>query len=797
MQPSVKQKSNVFVRGSNAWKEGTPEESVKTTRDEVRRWINQITSAKKESEKWEEECKDAWREYQCETRKDNSYRAPVSWTSNAYSRYWSDTMVLLPAIYGECPRAIAKARFEQDAVARTGTIIAERLAAFLMEQSNFHRAMQKSALEYLHSSRATARPYVEAITTVRKQRVPLQEIEVENEDPEAPPTTALVDENYTPPPDDVPILTDEEGFPYYELDTEEEVSDSKFSFKSLHFDELVHSTGARDWDDIWWIAFKCTCTRKQAGERFGPIVKEIKSGADKDPEKLNEKKEDLFSYWELWDKRDRQVHWLHENYKEDYLDSQDDPYGLVDFFPCPRFMVVNERYNDVYPVPDFTQTRDQYEQLHLLARRINAVTKSIKGSIIYDGSVTGLAELFTEATDNQGVALADFGDLTSKGGLANVIQIPEYFRLAETLQTLIQVFTKTSEDTDQLRGISEVLRGTSDPSVSATAEKIKKAAANNRFSQRQKEMTRFVRDSLEALVDLALKVLEDHQIKEIVGFPYMDPEDQQRFDQALVVLRDDKSRLVRVDIETDALLAINAQEDKENSIELMDAFSKVAPALFQAVQQTPEMAAVGFKLMQVWLGNFRYGKNAEDELKQAFDQIYQKIQNPPPPPEPQPDPKLIKIQSDERIAMLEMQLKGQIEAASNQIDQMRLQIESFIAQSSAGLGQRKQNWQEQVDVQKMNLSAAETNLIISERMTEEARLSREQEIEVARLNKELNEPVQQPQVQAPQAPPVIINVQGGQPGEVVPIPIPQEPQVVAVPQPVPVPVNPLGGGIIG
>lgn len=694
------------------------EKAANTDADKVRLILNAISKSRDESKPWETECRDAWREFQAENN-DGVYRKLVPWTCNSYPRYWSDTMVMLPALYNSQPTVVARRRFDNDPISRTGSIILERFATYLIDACPFNSAMSMCALEYLNSSKATCRVFYKCEYVKRKVRVPLYEVMGE----EGP---ILLDKNNNPLPEGAIVDTDEAGAPYFEKEgEEEEIENPYIHVEPLHFDELLISSGARRPSDVWARAYKVTITRKYAAELFGAddiknLISDTQNSSTEDltAEDSNLKpSKELFTYWEFWDGRERKVYYVHEMLKTKFLTNKlnpdnEDPYGLRDFFPSPQEMMTNQRYSDLYPVPDYTQTRDLYENLHVSVKRMNRTVKSIKACAIYDGSSNELEEFFSEITDGQAIKMGNFKDLMKNGGLEQLIQIPDYSKLAMVLQQQMQTFQQQKQDLDEIRGISDIIRGTSEPTTSATAERIKKSMASNKFSLRQKEVARFVRDTVEMMCDLGLKeeLFTDEQIKEIVGFRYLDADDQANFDAAMKMLRDDKSRLISIDIETDSIISMNEQEDIEAASQMSSAISQYMKEFIPAIQADPTMAPLLIKIIQLTLSKFRQGKQVQGEMDQFFKDLQDAAKNPPPPPPPPPDYEAMKIESNERIQMEKLRLEYTKRGDAVQKDMVEAQKGAAEFQASRADAVTKQNIEAAKITQDANEASINANL---------------------------------------------------------------------------------------
>ena len=666
---------------SNNWKT-EEEKSAKSNSEKVRLLLKHISDSQTEARDWTSEVKEAWREFQAQNT-DGKYRKLNFYKLNSYNRYWADTMTILPSIYCSPPKTVARRRFDKDLDAKTASIIMDRFAKWILDSQPIGKQYTSSALEYLNASRATGRVFYCHDIQTRKERAYVTEVIPEptqqyNEQgfpippSEAqPPAPIYLDTEGKELPEGTLILEDEAGELYYEKDVEEKTVNPRVTFKALHFDQWGISPGARDFTEVWFQWFKFTITRKEAYEIFGDVVEKVPSSvADESKETNLKSSKELFTYYEFWNKSEKRVYFIHELYKDDFLKEEKDLYELENFFPTPSPLMTNERYDNCYPTPDYTLTRDVYEQLHILAKRINRVTKAIKGVMVYDGSISALDSLFTELLDEEGIAVANFKDLMGQGGLDVLVQLPPYERMAAVLNILTQAFATQKADLDELRGISDIIRGQSDPITSATAEKIKKQMSTNRNSVRQKEMVRYVRDSIEMMVDLGFKTFSDEQIKEIVGYNFMDDEDKKRFDPALVICRNDKSRMVRMDIETDSLTAVEDQDNKEAAAEMMNAVGAYVQQTIAAVEQNQSSAPIMFKLLELAISQFDFSKNAVDELNEMFQTIQDKLKNPPEQAPPPPDPKLLQIESNERIRIAELQTKKEHDIAVYQANQV-------------------------------------------------------------------------------------------------------------------------------
>lgn len=650
-------------------------------------WLQQVTEvSKQEAQSWSDECRSAWREYQGQ-KVDGTWRPTRLWWAEVYPRYWSDTELMLPALYSRTPKAVSRRKFDApDPNAKVATIINDRSAAWLMQTSGFDDTMEASALGFLNTNRQTCRLFYEEKISSRRKKVYVTQAIGENEEP----IFLDPEENLVPP--EVPILNDEQGL-YFESEEEEQIKRPRIITKPIQFDKIRISPGARNPNEIWWIAYEITITKKDAAKLFGDKIKNIQnptpsqvSSSDWDNDNRVRRTSDLFTYWEVWNSRDKQIYWLHEQYKKGFLKKESDIYHLQNFFPSPKFMLDNMRYDSCYPAPDYTQCKDAYEQMHILYKRINLATRVLKACILFDGSESDLANFFRELSDNQGIGVSKWAEDQAQGGFANKIFIPDYTPIVNVLNQLRIAFDSQKIAIDELRGITDLVRGASEPETSATAEKIKDRRSSLRFAKKKKAMLKFAVETLQMMLDLYYKTFDEEYIKEIVGFKLMTPEDQARFPAALEILRNDEEREIRIDIQTDSMVLFEDMDRKEESLQLMQTVGKF---IDDTAKANPAIMPALVVLLGKVIRSMDDTQDAEDPVMQAFAKISQDMSQPPQPPQPNPD-LMAQLQAQQQIKMFEIESKERLEMAklgqASARDNANLQIESFKATTNAEQG---------------------------------------------------------------------------------------------------------------
>lgn len=146
-----------------------------------------------------------------------------------------------------------------------------------------------------------------------------------------------------------------------------------------------------------------------------------------------------------------------------------------------------------------------------------------------------------------------------------------------------------------------------------------------------------------------------------------------RIASAINLLRSDKLRGFRVEIETDSTIYGDSQQEKADRIEFLKVVGPFMQQASQIVMQTPQAAPVIASMIGFVVRGFKVGRDLEAKIDDLADQMekiaQQATANPQAPP---PNPVMVKAQADQAKAASELQ-RTQIET---QGEQNRQQLEN-------------------------------------------------------------------------------------------------------------------------
>jgi hypothetical protein len=421
-----------------------------------------------------------------------------------------------------------------------------------------------------------------------------------------------------------------------------DVEYEKTGIDYVYWKDFRHSRG-RVWNEVWWVS-RCAWMDKAAfTKRFPDIAKTGKVSFNQSNSTSKTEKQDIDSnqvcVWEVWDKRAKQVIWFCDEYEDDVLEAKDDILKLEGFFPCPRPLRAVTTNRTALPRPFFSQYQKQAEELNDITHRIRLLTDGLRLVAIYDASQDKLAHLFS-GRGNKVIAVDNWAMMAEKGGIKGTI---DFFPIQEIANVLLQLYQARQEiknEIYEITGWSDIIRGVSKASETLGAQQIKSDWAGARIKKMQREIQRFIRDTLRIVGEIVSEHFQPETLMLITGLASdlqrAPPEIQQRmmqtFPAALKILKDEKQRCALIDIETDSTLVPDEANDKQERMEFV---GSVGAFLQQAVPAMTAYPPVGPLLLDIL--NFAVkGFRAARPLQDSFEQFTQKIKSGeiPPPQDP-------------------------------------------------------------------------------------------------------------------------------------------------------------------
>lgn len=469
---------------------------------------------------------------------------------------------------------------------------------------------------------------------------------------------------------------------------------------------------ARSWDKMPWVARRHLWTKKQVEDADLDVKDGIAFNHSTAPATIQDEQEVLkrAEIWEIWDKVERQRVYVSEGCDK-LLKVTPDPYKLKGFFPCAEPLKAVESTKNRIPIPHFTQYQDQADELDRLTDRLFRLTAFIKWAGAYDSAEGANAELKKLATADDGdwIPVKNWSQLSEKGGLPGVFQAIDIQVLAEVVERLEARRAILIQTIYEVTGISDIIRGATDPRETKGAQTLKAQFGSMRMQKMQKEVQRFVRDVMRIKSEIIAEHFSQEKIAEISqlnlptkaelmmqqqamamqaqqaaamaqqqppGMPGQAqppmpqpqapaPEQQAQgpaegneppvtWDDVMAVLRNDDRRAYKVDVETDQTVFQNAEEEKKSRIEFMEAFGAVMEKTMAALQVNPALLPLMRETVMFTIRAFKVGRVLEEAVEDTFAQLAQQLKEPRPNPEEQK----LKAELEKMRTELMVKIKG-------------------------------------------------------------------------------------------------------------------------------------------
>lgn len=654
-----------------------------------------------------------------------------------YNVLWSNVQTLKPALYGRTPKPEVDRRFkDQDDVGRLASMILERAVINSLDGSNFDAQMQAVVEDNLLPGRGVGRVlYIPHFGDEIPDDAANEGGLEETGESASVGNDGDISHNVsreTIPPRPREVVWEEARFQY-------------------EFWEDYREGPARKWNEVPWVRFRAYMTRQQLEDRFGPKGKNVNLDMSLTNEQVNptngrsgDSKGDPLpdvlkkaEIWEIWDKTNKQVLWMGPGSPEcGLLDQSDDPLELPGFFPNPDPLLATTTNDTRIPVPDYVEYQDQANELDKLTARIDILTRALKVSGVYAGAEKQtLQQLVDEGTENKLIPVDDWAQFAGdKGGVSNLIQWMPIQQVAETLIRLYDARDRVKQIIWEITGMSDIMRGASNASETATAQQIKVQFGTMRLNERQRDVARFARDSIRLVANVIAGHFSPQTLSLMTGLPELKPVPamppgpqmiydgqtgqptpspqmqqwqqiaipiiqankaaQQAFETACKLIKDDMPHGFRIDIEADSTIEPDEQAEKQSVNEFMGALVPLLQQIMPICLGNPSFAAFGKELTLFATRHYRVGRGLEDSLEKAFDALGQMPPAPPPGAEKPQDNGQADAQAKVASTQIATQGKSQDAAGANQtnlvIQQQKLGMQQQTNAANFQLAAEKQ-----------------------------------------------------------------------------------------------------------
>jgi hypothetical protein len=633
------------------------------------------------SSDWYKEAGDIENVYLDGARAENS-------TRRMYSMLWANVETLKPAVYAKMPILQCSRRYkDRDPVARVSAELMERASNCAFDLGGVNDVFKAVRDDRLIAGRGQAWARYEAV---------IEQYEVDGE-------------------------IDGKGNPI----TAERLKSEKVAVDYVRWSDFGHNI-CGVWSDVWLVWRAVYKTQDEMKERFGAEKAASVSYSAKLPSygasSGKDAAEDRCKVMEIWDKSRGIVSWMVEGSKS-FLESGPPPTNFRKFFPCPPPWYATKTSKELIPVPDYRYYKDQAKEINDLTDKIGNMQQWLIVKGFVPGTSNELDAIEEALRDTENVELMQtiksWKEWSEKGGANKLIDWLPIDHVAKALDLAIKLRAQLIQDVFQITGVSDILRGQGDPNETATAQTLKAQTGFSRLRNIKDAGAEFCMEVGQLCAEIIAEQFQPETIAEMTGFKYVprpqgpampimlggpqapnvtpmpgvDPrrmmganggppmDDQDEGDRDLVfddrhmeLLRNDRMRNFRIDVETDSTVAADEQAEKAARTEFLGITGKY---LGEMSRMPPELMPIASELLMFAVRGFRAGRSVEEALERGFkkiaDGMKQKAAQPPPP-----DPKMITAQSNAETSKGKLLLQAKKDASDAQLETQRMQTDAAI-----------------------------------------------------------------------------------------------------------------------
>jgi hypothetical protein len=419
-----------------------------------------------------------------------------------------------------------------------------------------------------------------------------------------------------------------------------------------------------------------------------------------------------------------------------------DPLQLSTFFPVPRPLNFMRKITTLVPTPLYEQYKQQASELNEITRRLKAIIKAIRYRGAYNSTVEGIEKMLN-ADDNELVAVENIQSMPdSAQSMDKLLYTVPVNELVATATALSQAREAIKQVIYEITGISDILRGASVASETATAQNIKNQWGTLRLKKMQKEVQRYARESIALMLEIAAAKFEQQTFQQMTGLPYLTMADKQQLQQQiqtvteqaamqaqasgqppqpplvppeieqalkeptweeiLQTMKNDITLHYKVDIETNSTIDAEASQDKQDISELLNALSQFLNGIAPLVEQGVMTIDVAKAMLLTISRRYNFGSQLEDALGQMKAAL--------PKSDPAADAKnqalALQAKVDQAKADAELrsiQAKGALEQQQFEHERDMALLEQQIAREGLAIKQEELRMQRQAIGMKMEL----------------------------------------------------------------------------------------------
>lgn len=414
--------------------------------------------------------------------------------------------------------------------------------------------------------------------------------------------------------------------------------------------------------------------------------------------------------WCIWDRNKSQVLHVATGYPDAPLAVLPPPVSFDEFFPAPRPLQATTTTDSTYPVADFEQYVDQADEIDLMTQRIGILSQALRLRGLYPADMDALKQLM-DGGDADMIPYDEWQRIEQGGGIDKLVLWFPIEAIAATLVHCYEVRDQAIKTMYEITGISDIMRGDTEASETATAQQLKAQFGGVRVRESQKDVQRFIRDLLRRKAEIICEHFEVEVIKKMSGvklltqaekmqvqkvqqaqaqfaaqqqqiaqqaqaqgiqppppaqsgIPQPPPEileamREPTWEEVMGLLRDEKLRGFVVDVETDSTIEPDQRAQQQAASEFTAAVAQFLSAALPIMQAAPQSADFLGEMLIWTTQRWKGADTIESAVEEFIEQMKKQAEQPkqPGPDEMKAQAEVMKAQASVKVAEIGVQQK--------------------------------------------------------------------------------------------------------------------------------------------
>ena len=178
------------------------------------------------------------------------------------------------------------------------------------------------------------------------------------------------------------------------------------------------------------------------------------------------------------------------------------------------------------------------------------------------------------------------------------------------IMRLYEAREQTKQELYEITGLSDILRGASDPRETAAAQKLKGQFGSMRLEDQQDEVARFVKECICLQAEVIAEHFDAQTLTLMTG--------EQVDEQVLQLLRNDPIRTFRIDIETDSTIKTDQVQERQDRTEFIKSSTEYLTQAVEIGTQSPALVPLLGEMLMFGVRGFKVGRDLEEVMEQTL-----------------------------------------------------------------------------------------------------------------------------------------------------------------------------------